>query len=231
MSSPQARPTFSCLAQLSLTPSSIPFSDLEHPVVEKARHVVRTPAAERERISGTGSVVAYKVKVAAGDGRYWRAALVEDHADPELFWIVAAGLRREGDGDDFYEWFPPRASEFAPTEKDQRRLQAEWAQALLRELPDAVADLVTEALSTSMPQEATISEAQVRIVVSVVAEMGELVVGIRPVDPRRQVSSRSYEMILASCPGVDRSTWQPRGAFPDCESHGYAMNSSALLAD
>jgi hypothetical protein len=225
------RPTFGCLEHLGLKVSPTPFNELEHPILTKALHVAKAPQLERERIKDTGEVVAYKLKVAAPDGSYWRGALVEDDEEENLFWVVAAGLRHEGDGDDFYEWFPARASDYLPAELDHRRLRAERAQALLNVLPRRVEALVEAARATGEAQEAVVGDAEVRVVVIVVPNMTELVVGIRSETPRRPVSKESYEMILASCPGVDRSTWQPREAFPDGDKHGYAMISSALVED
>jgi hypothetical protein len=231
LTGPHVRPTFDCLEHLGLEAPPTPFDQIDHPILTKGVHVAKTPKLEREEIKGTGKVVAYKLKVAAPDGGYWRGALIEDPYEDGLFWVVAAGLRHEGDGDDFYAWFPARASDYAPTERDRRRLRAEQAQALLEALPRQVEKLVEAARSSSRAQEAVIGDAEVRVVVTVIPDMSELVVGIRPEDPRRPVATESYNMILASCPGVDRSTWQPREAFPDGDTHGYKMISSAMFKD
>jgi hypothetical protein len=102
-----------------------PLPELKHPLIS---HVVDTFAESgeeirRETISGLSDPVFYKAKSAR-----WRGAV---YIDPDgQSWLVAAGLRREGEATDFYAWFTGRVhacgpDEFLPTDEDQRRLRRE----------------------------------------------------------------------------------------------------------
>lgn len=135
-----ARPTFRCLEDdlVSGWPSAEylrlvrvgldgppPISELDHPLI---RHAVDTfgevsEDIRRETISGLSDPKFYKLK----SGR-WRGAI---YVDPDgQTWLVAAGLRREGEIRDFYKDFCGRvtasgAEQFLPTDRDRRRLRRE----------------------------------------------------------------------------------------------------------
>lgn len=141
-----ARPTLRLLRELSgagewslpyertaaaaATPQSQlpPLHDLQHPVIQHAASIYPGSGevdAQRESISSISSHVMWKLR----HGR-WRAAVYEDHSGQA--WLVAVGIRAEGDAKDFYTEFPDlfarRPADYLPTEDDRRRLRLEAAE-------------------------------------------------------------------------------------------------------
>ncbi len=79
----------------------------------------------RPTISKLGYPPVYKLKTSQ-----YRGAV---HVDQEgRAWLIAVGIRRDGDVDDFYESIDDQAS-LLPTEADQKRLRVEDARRRLRE--------------------------------------------------------------------------------------------------
>lgn len=100
-------------------------SALDHPLI---RHTVELFAEDceeirRETISGLSDPKFYKAKTTR-----WRGAV---YVDPDgQAWLVAGGLRREGDRNDFYNSFcadiaAHGAGKYLPTDADRERLRRE----------------------------------------------------------------------------------------------------------
>ncbi|WP_261875898.1 DUF3039 domain-containing protein [Mycobacterium marinum] len=140
--SPVPRPTFRCLRSDlndgwadsshqkiagSYGPTGPPpLHGLDHPLI---RHVVEVfgesdESIRRETISASSDPKVFKAK----SGR-WRGAVYIDPEDGQQ-WLVAAGLRREGEDSDFYAAFGAAVSTygsdwFLPTDEDRARLHEE----------------------------------------------------------------------------------------------------------
>ena len=136
---PAARPTLLCLlslldgfetavekrqAKAGNIEDMPPLGCLNHPLT---RHCVdqfgHTDAEiKHETISSAKGVLLYKAKSAR-----WRGAV---HIDPSTQqpWIVDAGLRRDGDPDDFYAAFAAKDHRsLLPTDDDRKLLRIEQA--------------------------------------------------------------------------------------------------------
>lgn len=95
------RPTLRCLKDdlgLSLPPIAEPLDTLDHELLDDAR---RADEAPTERIRSIDDQVLLKAKPG---GSRWRGALWQDRStDPSPAWLVAAGIRKDGDRTDFYD--------------------------------------------------------------------------------------------------------------------------------
>lgn len=109
-------------------PIDVPLHTIPHPLVTAVReHFAAGRPAPTERIEAVRDQPWYRDR----HGQ-WRAAVWLDGDQP---WIGFAGVRREGDNDDFYVRFASRCSVgsttdstcFLPTEADQDRLRLEQA--------------------------------------------------------------------------------------------------------
>lgn len=97
--------------------------DAEHPVLDKANLIASDDAAPRERIVAITD--RHVIKVKTGDRR---AALWQD--DDGIWWLLAAGRRKDDGSGDFYrdlERFATDSSPIAPTEADERYRRLEEA--------------------------------------------------------------------------------------------------------
>ena len=157
-----ARPTFRCLkADLTSGWSSSEhqrlaqaefdgppaISALDHPLIQHAVDTFSEVSEDirRETISGLSDPKFYKLK----SGR-WRGAI---YFDPDgQAWLVAAGLRREGEIHDFYKEFCGQviasgAEQFLPTDRDRQRLRRERREDALIAWETAVHNAVLDALA------------------------------------------------------------------------------------
>lgn len=103
----------------------LPFAlvDVSHPILDKANLIAGDPAAVREPIKTIADRDVVKVKTHRHRGALWR--------DPDgVWWLLAAGFRRDDGARDFYrdlERFSRDSSPIAPTEADRRYLLLEAA--------------------------------------------------------------------------------------------------------
>lgn len=101
----------------------IPLSDLSHPVLEKANHLARDEAAHREGIESLRAHDVVKVKTGSRRGALWQG--------PDgPWWLLAAGVRKNGEPGDFYNDIEAAGSDFdriAPTEQDLKYARYEAA--------------------------------------------------------------------------------------------------------
>ena len=73
---------------------SEPLDEIDHPVLAKASEQFADEDGKHERIRSVDDQVLFKVKVQRWRGAVW--------LDADLPWLVAAGRREDGSGDDFY---------------------------------------------------------------------------------------------------------------------------------
>ncbi len=97
----RVRPTLRVLRddlKLPLPSARTPLDAISHPLLDKAAEQFADPGTTHERIRAIDDVVLFKVKV-----QRWRGAVWTDGPDVEVpTWLVAAGVREDGSGDDFY---------------------------------------------------------------------------------------------------------------------------------
>jgi hypothetical protein len=152
---------------------------LDHPVVKHAAALFADgdTAIRREGISGLKDPMWWKLKT----GR-WRGAIWVDSEGQA--WVGAAGLRRKGDRDDFYESFGKNvtatgAERYLPTEEDYARLACEkqarlldgWDKDLQVQALDACREALVDGKATFTVPALTPGRAPVAaVVVEVVAE-------------------------------------------------------------
>lgn len=101
----------------------VPLVSAEHMTLDKANMLARDSAAQMEPIALISDRVMFKVKVADR-----RAALWRDNQG--VWWLVAAGRRKDDGSGDFYEELARHAGNsdrLAPTDQDRRYLQFEEA--------------------------------------------------------------------------------------------------------
>lgn len=106
-----ARAEMSCDARY-LFP--IRLSDASHPVLHKANHLANDEAADREPIELLREHHVLKVKTGHHRGALWL------HPDG-TWWLLAAGMRKNGEPGDFYNEIQTAGSDFAriaPTQQD-----------------------------------------------------------------------------------------------------------------
>ncbi|RDH13872.1 DUF3039 domain-containing protein [Tsukamurella pulmonis] len=120
---------------------------LNHPVIRHAIEVFSDLDGEhqRETISGLSDPTFYKLKT----GRWRGAIFIDENNQP---WLVAAGLRRAGDRDDFYADFMNRvnasgSSSVLPTAEDNSRLRRENAEGELTKWEQGVHDAILGAVA------------------------------------------------------------------------------------
>lgn len=91
------RPTLRCLQEdlgLGLPPVTEPLDETDHPLLLKAAEQFTETETKHERIRAIDDQVLFKVKVQRWRGAVW--------IDADLPWVVAAGRREDGSGEDFY---------------------------------------------------------------------------------------------------------------------------------
>ncbi len=92
-----AHPTLRCLREdleLPVPAVTVPLEEIEHPILAKAAEQFTDADTKHERIRAIDDQVLFKVKVQRWRGAVW--------IDADLPWLVAAGHREDGSGNDFY---------------------------------------------------------------------------------------------------------------------------------
>jgi Protein of unknown function (DUF3039) len=161
-----ARPTIRCLAKdlehdwssvedkRSVEKGNLPRKHLHllaHPIIQHVRDLFSGElSADISRESISGLPASHPPFWKGKTGR-WRGAVYED-ADGQG-WLCAAGLRREGEGSDFYAEFMSGVAadldKYLPTEEDRQRLALELAELAVgnweKNVVGAVLDALTDA--------------------------------------------------------------------------------------
>jgi hypothetical protein len=90
-----SRPTLRCEdLDLPVPVVTVPLDEIDHLIVAEAAEQFAAEAVKHERIRAIDDQVLFKVKVQRWRGAVW--------VDADLPWLVAAGRREDGAGDDFY---------------------------------------------------------------------------------------------------------------------------------
>ncbi|WP_409475122.1 hypothetical protein [Streptomyces sp. HC307] len=157
-----ARPTLRTLREdlkLPLPTARQPLDEIDHPILAKARDQFAEDETGHERIRSIDTEVLFKVKVQRWRGAVW--------TEQDLPWLVAAGQREDGSGDDFYAALEADAKaararynsehsrplpgktyvgHLLPTQDDYDRYQLEAGTRLVRRLASVIKDLTRGSL-------------------------------------------------------------------------------------
>jgi hypothetical protein len=213
------RPTLRCLQddlELKLPTLRDSLSELKHPLLDKARSQF-TSDETRWRISSIDDNVFFKAKV----GR-WRGAVWCEKAT--LDWLCAAGIRRDGSPEDFYESLADEGrrrkqeqnrlgaqlttdtftDHLLPVEDDRLRLSLEAALVDVDDIDETVRRLTLEAARTpGVEQRDTAGGYSIGIQV-LESDTGMIYVGVRIVGP---ISNGGHAVILNAVPCVEKDMW------------------------
>ncbi|MFJ4985123.1 hypothetical protein ACIP9H_15115 [Streptomyces sp. NPDC088732] len=222
------RPTLRCLQAdlgLSLPPPSVPLHKVDHPLVQRAQK--QADVAPAEKIVSIDDTVLLKYKPG---GSRWRGAVWEERESISS-WLVAAGQRKDGAKDDFYQQLCDECTRkrtslnrlglepapgkrtysrhLLPTSDDRLRLEVEHADQRLQEARDAVPKLVKEARES--PDSAVRGEVfgtEVEAYVyRAVGSYDELYLGLRVVGPAPE---QVHDIILKlAVPEAMAEDWAP----------------------
>lgn len=127
--------------------------DTQHPLVAWVAHQF-AEEGDDEDISRTGiSAVKHPKFYKARTGRRWRGAVYVDPATGQA-WLVAAGYRRDGEADDFYDRFAADvnangADTYLPSDDDRAVLRVEEAKARIADWKTDVAVAVFETVAAA----------------------------------------------------------------------------------
>lgn len=221
------RPTLRCLREdlrLSVPPVTRPLDEVEHPLLAKAATRFADADIKHERIRAIDDHVFFKVKV-----QRWRGAVWIDADQP---WLVAAGYRTDGSGEDFYAALEAagRAARarhdtehsnslrdetftayLLPERSDFVRHRAESGVRLVRRVRSTVQALVRESLRDGREHIVEFDTFTVGIQVRV--DHGhETYVAVRITG---SVPPNLTAVILGNVPGCDRDGWYPEYALPE----------------
>lgn len=237
----QARPTLRALTvdmHLPVPEVDIPLDALEHPLLAKASEQFVDGGGRHERIRAVADQVLFKVKV-----QRWRGAVWVDGDQP---WVVAAGHREDGSGDDFYtaleadaraararynaEHAPPLTTptyvgHLLPGEQDRIRYLAEAGARFNRFLRETVLRLVRASLRDGREHRHEFDSFGLGIQVR--ADDGhETYVAVRVTG---SVQDDVVFVILELVPGCDRDGWGPEFVLPDRLLSGKEQAWSTLM--
>lgn len=224
-----ARPTLRCLREdlgLPLPPATVPLDETDHPILVKTAEQFFDPDAKHERIRAIDDQVLFKVKA-----QRWRRAV---WIDADLPWLVAAGVREDGSGTDFYarleaEGRSTRARHNAthpealktvtstahllPAREDHLRFRAEAGVRFVRRLRAALLGLTRATLRDG--REHAVDFDTFTVGVQVRADDGhETYVAVRITG---SVPPNLTTIILKNVPGCEAECWYPEYALPERE--------------
>ncbi|WP_198168366.1 hypothetical protein [Herbidospora yilanensis] len=201
---------------------------ITHPLLDKASEQFADPGTAHERIRAIDDVVLFKVKV-----QRWRGAVWIDDPDAEVSaWLVAAGTREDGSGDDFYAALEAggnaaRARHNAkhdqalttstysrhllPTDADYDRYQLEAATRFAQRLNSTIRDLARGSLRDGHEHAADFPGFRLGILIR--ADDGnETYAAIRITG---SAPANLTAMILSRVPGCEADAWFPEYALPE----------------
>lgn len=131
----------------------LPLDEIVHPLLRKAQMLDGRPAADLhgDAIASVSDNVFYKVKT----GRHRGAVWIDGSG---TLWLCAAGIRREGDPDDFYADFERKciggSDLFLPTESDRNRQLLETVDAADCERQRLLAERVMTCIANAATSQA-----------------------------------------------------------------------------
>ncbi len=248
----RARPTLRCLQEdldLPVPPVTRLLEDVEHPLLAKASDQFAEANAKHERIRAIDDQVLFKVKVQRWRGAVW--------VDADLPWLVAAGWREDGSGDDFYAALEAdskaarvryntghrdglktatHSAHLLPNRADFVRYRAEAGVRFACRIRATVHGLVCDSLRDG--REHVVDFDTPTLGIQVRADQGhETYVAVRITG---SVPSNLTVVVLGNVPGCDRDSWYPEYALPERDllpaeqAWSNLMNptdAAALLAD
>ncbi|WP_433246466.1 hypothetical protein ACQPYK_45295 [Streptosporangium sp. CA-135522] len=227
----RVRPTLRVLRddlELPIPSAQVPLETISHPLLDKASEQFADPGTPHERIRAIDDVVLFKVKV-----RRWRGAVWADEPDAEVrTWLVAAGIREDGSGDDFYTALESSAKaararynaerdqplttgtysgHLLPNRDDHDRYRLEAATRFVLRLNSTVRDLARGSLRDG--HEHAIDFPGFRLGIQIRADDGnETYAAIRITG---SVPANLTAMILSRVPGCGVDGWFPEYALPE----------------
>lgn len=221
------RPTLRALLEdlgLSLPPLDQPLDEVDHPLLAKARAQFAADEVGHERIRAIDDEVVFKVKI-----QRWRGAVWPDTSIP---WLIAAGIREDGSGDDFYQALTrdtqaARArynaenakplggrtyiGHLLPTDDDHKRHQLEAGARLVRRLIRVIRELARGSLHDGHEHAADLPGFRLGIVVR--ADDGnETYVAVKITG---SVPGDLVAVILRHVPGCDPELWDTAVRLPE----------------
>lgn len=222
-----ARPTLRCLQddlRLPVPPVTVALDETDHPILAKVAEQFADVENKHERIRAIDDQVLFKVKVQRWRGAVW--------VDADLPWLVAAGRREDGSGDDFYarleaDGRAARAQHNAehaealktatftahllPTREDHIRYRAEAGVRLVRRLRRTLLDLTRATLRDG--REHVVDFDTFTVGLQVRADDGhETYLAVRITG---SVPSNLATIILRNVPGCEVDGWYPEYALPE----------------
>lgn len=237
----RTRPTIRALREdldLTLPPADDPLDELDHPLMAKATEQFADDGARHERIRAIDDQILFKVKI-----QRWRGAVWTDQTLP---WLIAAGRREDGSGDDFYAALETEAvaararynaehaksltsntyvGRLLPNKDDYERYQLEAVTRLRRRLREIVRDLVRDSLRDG--REHSVDMRTFALGIQVRAEDGYATyVAVRIVG---SVPDDIVAIILARVPGCDRDSWGFEHSLPNRPIYGAEQVWSTLM--
>ncbi|MFI6942035.1 hypothetical protein ACIBI4_22415 [Streptomyces sp. NPDC050418] len=225
----RTRPTLRCLRedlQLPIPPITAPLDDIDHALLTKAHEQFDHEGDGRhERIRAIDDEVLFKVKVQRWRGAVWQSG-------PPCPWLVAAGLREDGSGDDFYAALATEATDarsrynashsrpltsqtytgaLLPDRDDHLRYRAEEGTRFVRRLETALPNAVRASLKDGTEHTLAYDTFTVGIQVRP-AHDHETYVAVRITG---SVPGNLVKILLDIVPGCDREAWFPETTLPD----------------
>lgn len=236
----RSRPTLRCLRDdltLPIPGTEVPLDEIDHPLLTKTTEQFAGDI-KHERIRAVDDQVLLKVKIQRWRGAVW--------TEDDLPWLVAAGLREEGSGDDFYAALETDAKaararynnehaaplttvtytgHLLPAAEDRIRYQLEAGTRLLRRLIHTVRDLVRASLCNGHEYSADFSTFVLGIQVR--ADEGhETYVAVRITG---SIPDDLMGLILDIVPGCEPDAWFPEGRLPHRLLYGAEQAWSTLM--
>jgi hypothetical protein len=224
-----ARPTLRCLREdlvLPLPPVTDPLDETDHPLLAKTQEQFASQDSKHERIRSIDDQVLFKVKVQRWRGAVW--------LDADLPWLVAAGHREDGSGDDFYAALETegkkaraqynaahtepvksstRTEHLLPQREDHVRYTAEAGVRFMRRLRATLTELTRATLRDG--REHTVDFDTFTLGLQVRADHGhETYVAVRITG---SVPANLTTLVLRHVPGCDTDGWYPEYALPQRE--------------
>jgi hypothetical protein len=228
----RVRVTLRCLSNdlgIKLPGTDVDLGALDHELLAEARRVAPHPETHQDRVLAIQSPRVYKIRHSR-----WRGATWLDRT-PDLFWLLAAGIREEGSGTDPYVHFEKLADagHLLPTDDDGRRFRAEWA----TRLADALEAGLVQGLAAARAAGGTdhrfvIEGIHFRLHVVHSDDMEEIWIAIRTVDEdgqgvKPQIRDLAFALLEKQ---VGDSDWEHRPEWPTGTLHGCEVAKLGVAA-
>jgi hypothetical protein len=220
------RPTLRVLREdlkLPVPGARMPLDRVDHPLLNKARDQFADDGTRHERIRAIDDQILFKAKVQRWRGAVW--------PEEQLPWLIAAGQREDGSGDDFYAALETDAvaarvrynagharplpgktyvGHLLPAPEDRNRYRMEAATRTVDHLIATIQDLTRGSLCDGHEHAADFPAFRLGILVR--ADDGhEAYAAVRITG---SVPDDLIAVILRHVPGCDLESWYPEYALP-----------------